>query len=339
MFTNSLRTDFMFDLAVAIEDGTFNETKPSLITDYIIAYFQNKGVVCSVIISESSHNYYVRIMFSNNSQDLCVSIGIKQHDDKTSFYFTDDDLAQIQIDKVSAWIMSLDTYTFDVSSDMFLGRNRFNRICPVAPHHTFTKNNYLEITFPFYLNNISSPITVSFTLKEEPKSRVSALVRVILNKIHGVVSNDIVDQLRTCPVEVLVSHENELKELTYVIEQFGVSELSGVTTLLESGILRICHNDKSVSDNVVVSVAALPWTAAYQHEVFPELPKVADHEHVLPGARRAYVDLRTVEERMIVEAILAVERIGAHPLLTNTVVYLENAQKALADWIEHAPST
>lgn len=339
MSTNSLRADFMFDFAVAVCEGAFPETKSSLITDYIIAYFQNKGVVCSVAISEFSYTYSIRIVFGDNSKDLCFSVGIKQHDDKTSFYFTDNELAQIQIDKVSSWIMTQDTYSADMLDAEFLGRNRFNQICPVAPLHTFKKNNYLEITFPFYLNNISSPTVVSFTLKEEPKRRVHTLVCVILNKIQNVVSKDIVGQLKECPIEVLVSHENELKELDHVIERFSVSELFEVSTIVESGILRICRNDKSVSDDVVVDDTTLPWTAAYQHEVYPELPKVADHEHVLPGSRRAYADLRTVEERMIVEAMLAVDKIGAHPLLTNTVMYLEQAQKALADWIENTPST
>jgi hypothetical protein len=51
--------------------------------------------------------------------------------------------------------------------------------------------------------------------------------------------------------------------------------------------------------------------------------------------RRNRVDLNTKEELLIRSAIDAVERVGAHPLLTDVVVKLTDARESLADWIDN----
>lgn len=50
--------------------------------------------------------------------------------------------------------------------------------------------------------------------------------------------------------------------------------------------------------------------------------------------RRRRIDLMTPEETKIREAVLAVEALGAHPLLTETSVILQKARDKLADYVE-----
>lgn len=50
--------------------------------------------------------------------------------------------------------------------------------------------------------------------------------------------------------------------------------------------------------------------------------------------RRNDILLQTEEEKDIRDAILAVENLGAHPLLTEAVVLLDQARNKLADWVE-----
>jgi hypothetical protein len=51
-------------------------------------------------------------------------------------------------------------------------------------------------------------------------------------------------------------------------------------------------------------------------------------------SRRAHVEHRTELETEICELIGKIEDLGAHPLLTDVVVHLDNAFNALADWVE-----
>lgn len=50
--------------------------------------------------------------------------------------------------------------------------------------------------------------------------------------------------------------------------------------------------------------------------------------------RRARLDLNTPEELLVRECVVAVENLGADPLLTDTVVLLLQAKEKLSDWIE-----
>lgn len=50
--------------------------------------------------------------------------------------------------------------------------------------------------------------------------------------------------------------------------------------------------------------------------------------------RRARIDLMIPEEKAIYDCVQAVESLGAHPLLTDTVVLLGEARSKLADWVE-----
>lgn len=50
--------------------------------------------------------------------------------------------------------------------------------------------------------------------------------------------------------------------------------------------------------------------------------------------RRARVDLLTPAERAIREAIIAVEEVGADPLLTEALVLLGHARERLADYVD-----
>jgi hypothetical protein len=51
-------------------------------------------------------------------------------------------------------------------------------------------------------------------------------------------------------------------------------------------------------------------------------------------ARRCRIDLYHPAETAIREAMLAVERAGCHPLLTDAVVLLEQAKNKVADFVE-----
>lgn len=50
--------------------------------------------------------------------------------------------------------------------------------------------------------------------------------------------------------------------------------------------------------------------------------------------RRNRVDLYSPAETAISEAMLAVEKAGAHPLLTDAVVLLAQAREKVADFVE-----
>lgn len=50
--------------------------------------------------------------------------------------------------------------------------------------------------------------------------------------------------------------------------------------------------------------------------------------------RRIQIPLMTSEERAIYELIGDVEKLGAHPLLTDVVVLLGDARNKLADWVD-----
>lgn len=50
--------------------------------------------------------------------------------------------------------------------------------------------------------------------------------------------------------------------------------------------------------------------------------------------RRCYVNKLTPEELKIREAILEVEKLGAHVMLTEVVTKLTDAKDRLADWID-----
>ena len=56
------------------------------------------------------------------------------------------------------------------------------------------------------------------------------------------------------------------------------------------------------------------------------------HDGSMP--RRCYLDQLTPEELMIRDVVATVEWLGAHPLLTTTVIKLMQAGEALADWID-----
>ena len=50
--------------------------------------------------------------------------------------------------------------------------------------------------------------------------------------------------------------------------------------------------------------------------------------------RRCYLEELTPEERAIRDLVDTVERLGAHPLLTATVIQLMKAGEDLADWVD-----
>ena len=54
--------------------------------------------------------------------------------------------------------------------------------------------------------------------------------------------------------------------------------------------------------------------------------------NVIP--RRSYVNLLTAEETMLRNALIAVESLGADPLLTACVVAISQARERLADWVD-----
>ncbi len=51
-------------------------------------------------------------------------------------------------------------------------------------------------------------------------------------------------------------------------------------------------------------------------------------------SRRMIIDLMTPEELAIYKIIIEVEKLGAHPLLTDVVLLLTEARYKLADWID-----
>lgn len=53
-----------------------------------------------------------------------------------------------------------------------------------------------------------------------------------------------------------------------------------------------------------------------------------------PIPRRCYLERNTPEELSIRECIEQVEKLGAHPLLTDTVSLLGDARNKLGDWID-----
>ena len=50
--------------------------------------------------------------------------------------------------------------------------------------------------------------------------------------------------------------------------------------------------------------------------------------------RRARIDLMTTEELFIWNTVGQVEKLGAHPLLTDCVTLLGEARSKLADWVD-----
>lgn len=50
--------------------------------------------------------------------------------------------------------------------------------------------------------------------------------------------------------------------------------------------------------------------------------------------RRIRVDLLTPAELAIRAAVLVVEEAGAHPLLTDAVILLQQAREKVADWVD-----
>lgn len=56
-------------------------------------------------------------------------------------------------------------------------------------------------------------------------------------------------------------------------------------------------------------------------------------EDCIPS-RRSRLDRLTQEELAIFNAVQQVENLGAHPLLTEVVVLLQQARERLADWVE-----
>jgi hypothetical protein len=50
--------------------------------------------------------------------------------------------------------------------------------------------------------------------------------------------------------------------------------------------------------------------------------------------RRIRLDLLTPEELALVNMVEQIEKLGAHPLLTDVVVLLGKARSKLADWVE-----
>ena len=53
--------------------------------------------------------------------------------------------------------------------------------------------------------------------------------------------------------------------------------------------------------------------------------------------RRCQVDKMIPAERAILEAMREVEEAGAHPLLTDAVVLLDQAKGKVADWFDGLP--
>lgn len=54
--------------------------------------------------------------------------------------------------------------------------------------------------------------------------------------------------------------------------------------------------------------------------------------------RRAFLEKRTKEENLITDAMAAVENLGAHPLLTDCVILLEQARNKLSDYVDRPKS-
>lgn len=50
--------------------------------------------------------------------------------------------------------------------------------------------------------------------------------------------------------------------------------------------------------------------------------------------RRIRLDLMTAEELAIYKMVGEIEKLGAHPLLTNVVVQLQAARSSLSDWVD-----
>ena len=53
--------------------------------------------------------------------------------------------------------------------------------------------------------------------------------------------------------------------------------------------------------------------------------------------RRRRIDLLTPAEKAIRDALVAVEEVGADPLLTEAVILLGQAQEKVADFVEKKP--
>ena len=53
--------------------------------------------------------------------------------------------------------------------------------------------------------------------------------------------------------------------------------------------------------------------------------------------RRAFINKMTPAELAIREAVLKVEEVGAHPLLTDAVNLLEQARNKVADFVDLSP--
>jgi len=55
--------------------------------------------------------------------------------------------------------------------------------------------------------------------------------------------------------------------------------------------------------------------------------------------RRIRIDRLTPAERAIYDALIAVEAVGAHPLLTEAVVLLQEARSKVADYVDGVGGT
>ena len=97
---------------------------------------------------------------------------------------------------------------------------------------------------------------------------------------------------------------------------------------------------KSLFDWVSGSVRATPASEApavsAPNQDKPEQPFNYQHpsKYGTDVPRRCYLEELTPEEREIRDLVGAIEHLGAHPLLTTTVIQLMKAGESLADWVD-----
>ena len=97
---------------------------------------------------------------------------------------------------------------------------------------------------------------------------------------------------------------------------------------------------KSLFDWVSGSVRATPQSEApavsAPNQDKPEQPFNYQHpsKYGTDVPRRCYLEELTPEEREIRDLVGAIEHLGAHPLLTTTVIQLMKAGESLADWVD-----
>lgn len=97
---------------------------------------------------------------------------------------------------------------------------------------------------------------------------------------------------------------------------------------------------KSLFDWVSGSVRATPQSEApavsAPNQDKPEQPFNYQHpsKYGTDVPRRCYLEELTPEERAIRDLVGAIEHLGAHPLLTTTVIQLMKAGESLADWVD-----